>query len=126
VGRPSARGAGAPPAARERRRLELNGRQVEVAVTEGLRFAAVRAGGWKLIAPLPEAAGRRLKMAPALYDLRADSRELNPLPARDPIAVALGGVLPGWERLGLPSFRPGRAALDEATQRQLRALGYVH
>lgn len=125
--RPAARGAGnGQPSARERRRLEIAGRAVELAVTEGLRFAAVRAGGWKLIAPLPEAAGRRLKMAPALYDLRADPRELNPLPARDPIAEALGGVLPGWERLGLPSYRPGQAAVDEATQRQLRALGYVH
>lgn len=125
--RPAARGAEAgQPSARERRRLEIAGRPAELAVTEGLRFAAVRAGGWKLIAPLPEAAGRRLKMAPALYDLRADPRELNPLPARDQVAVALGGVLPGWERLGLPSFRPGQAAVDEATQRQLRALGYVH
>lgn len=123
----AARGAEAgPPTARERRRLGIAGRPAELAVTEGLRFAAVRAGGWKLITPLPEAAGRRLKMAPALYDLRADPRELNPLPARDPIAEALGGVLPGWQRLGLPSFRPGRAAVDEATQRQLRALGYVH
>lgn len=123
----AARGAEAgQPSARERRRLEIAGRQAELAVTEGLRFAAVRAGGWKLIAPLPEAAGRRLKMAPALYDLRADPRELNPQPVRDQVAVALGGVLPGWERLGLPSFRPGQAAVDEATQRQLRALGYVH
>ncbi len=113
-------------AARDRRAVEVAGRRAPLGLTEGLRFASVRAGGWKAFVSLPRAGDRRLKLAPALYDLRADPRELAPLPLTGPVAEALAGVLPRRVASGLSSFAPGRSEIDETTNRQLRALGYVH
>ena len=89
---------------------------------EGRRGIAVTAGAWKLIQPLPVAAGRR----PRLYDLGADPGERRDLADANPVRRAWLSALARGELLAARGgLRPERAAMDEETRRALAALGYL-
>ncbi|HVF59202.1 MAG TPA: sulfatase, partial [Thermoanaerobaculia bacterium] len=89
---------------------------------EGRRSIAVTAGGWKLIQPLPAAAGRR----PRLYDLEADPGERRDLADANPVRRAWLAALARGELLAARGgLRPERAAMDEEARRALAALGYL-
>ena len=89
---------------------------------EGRRGIAVTAGAWKLIQPLPVAAGRR----PRLYDLEADPGERRDLADANPVRRAWLAALARGELLAARGgLRPERAAMDEETRRALAALGYL-
>ncbi len=89
---------------------------------EGRRGIAVTAGGWKLIQPLPVAAGRR----PRLFDVEADPGERRDLADANPVRRSWLAALARGELLAARGgLRPERAAMDEETRRALAALGYL-
>jgi arylsulfatase A-like enzyme len=89
---------------------------------EGRRGIAVTTGAWKLIQPLPVAAGRRQR----LYDLAADPGERRDLADANPVRRAwLAALVRGELLAARGGLRPERAALDEEARRALAALGYL-
>jgi len=88
----------------------------------GRRGIAVTAGAWKLIQPLPAAAGRR----PRLYDLAADPGERRDRADANPVRRAWLAALARGELLAARGgLRPERVTLDEEARRALAALGYL-
>jgi arylsulfatase A-like enzyme len=110
---------------RARRRVHPNTPEHGTGICEGRHLAAVRSWRWKGIAPLP---GSDAPTVPSrLYDLAADPGELAPLPWEGAAADLLGGAL---DRLlgagaGERHAPPSADGMDEATRRQLEALGYI-
>jgi arylsulfatase A-like enzyme len=100
------------------------------------RMTSVRRGDWKLVHtprppdPLPnDSWGAYYPTAEsyALYDLGQDPREETDLSAAEPErAAALRAELTEWEgRNGLPGVGRESPGVDAATQKSLRALGYL-
>lgn len=112
---------------RARRRIHPGTPEHGVGICEGETFAAVRSWRWKGIAPLPSKPTAARKGWPVLYDLDAAHDETAPLPWEGPAAALLGGALDRLlgEGVGERHAPPSSDAMDEATRRQLEALGYI-
>ncbi len=123
-------------AVRQRRTAVFGESREPLGFCDGETLVAVRAGAWAALLPRPGGAGGdagaeagsispATERGPGLYDLRTDPGEIHHLDLAGPAAESLEAALAG---LISPERAPDAAMadepVDEATKRQLKALGY--
>ncbi len=123
VGRPV---SPADEAARARRSVRVDGREVLTGFCEARRFTWTRAGGRSVVRPGPLGDDETRDAPVAVYDLDADPWELSPRLPTDALDAALDAAAEALAgRPGDETRTPPTIQIDPRMRRNLEALGYL-